>query len=81
MSSAPKQKGSRAYKEGYKVGSRKSPAFPNLFTKSGRRLAKVRFDTLAKRYLPQNVDKAFGDQFMKGLKAGAKEYYEKKKKE
>jgi len=79
MTTGPKIKGSRAYKQGYNMGSRRTPAFPNLFTKSGRQLAKVRFDTLIKRYLPQNIDKANKDQFIKGLKAGAKEYYKKKK--
>jgi hypothetical protein len=78
----PKQKGSRAYREGYKVGSRKSSMFPNLFKKSGRQLAKVQFEAQGgwKQFIPSNVDKSLESQFVKGVKEGTKKYFEDKKK-
>ena len=76
----PKQKGSKAYREGYNIGYRKSSMFPNLFKKSGRRLAKAQFEAQGgwKQFLPSNVDKSLQGQFVKGLKAGTKKYFKEK---
>ena len=76
----PKQKGSKAYREGYNVGSRKSSMFPNLFKKSGRRLAKAQFEAQGgwSQFIPSNVDKSLEGQFVKGLKAGTKKYFKEK---
>ena len=78
----PKIKGSRAYREGYNIGYRKSSMFPNLFKKSGRKLAKAQFEAQGgwSQFLPSNVDKSLESQFVKGLKAGTKEHYKKKNK-
>jgi len=60
----PKIKGSRAYREGYNIGYRKSSMFPNLLKKSGRKLAKAQFEAQGgwKQFLPSNVDKSLEGQ-------------------
>jgi hypothetical protein len=85
----PKEKGSRAYREGYRLGSRKKTTFYNPFTKSGKKRLKTEFEARG-GWDDLNPLNAFGlsskktihttKQYNKGIKAGAKEYYAKKKK-
>jgi len=80
----PKVKGSRAYRTGYNIGSRKSSMFPNLLKKSGRKQLKTEFESrggtkgLIKDALGITTQEE--KQYNKGLKKGAEEYYAKKKK-
>jgi hypothetical protein len=87
----PKIKGSRAYREGYKRGSRKTPFIYNPFTKSGKRKLKTEFEAsggwkqFVSDYLLSEKEakrqKLILKQSTKGRKVGAKEYYAKKKKD
>ena len=86
----PKIKGSRAYREGYKRGSRKTPFIYNPFTKSGKRKLKTEFEASGgwKQFVPTYLlsKKEAKKQILtkkqstKGRKVGVKEYYAKKKK-
>ena len=82
----PKVKGSRAYRTGYNIGSRKSSMFPNLLKKSGRKQLKTEFESRGGIKGLINIKEALGittqaeKQYNKGLKKGAEEYYAKKKK-
>jgi|ETNmetMinimDraft_35_1059890.scaffolds.fasta_scaffold125836_1 hypothetical protein len=77
-----KSREKKAYREGFKVGSRKVSMFPNLFKKSGRNQLKIVFKSEGgwSQFLPSNIDKSLKSPFMQGVKAGAKEYYSNKKK-
>ena len=72
----------KAYKEGFKVGSRKVPMFPNLLKKSGRNQLKIVWEAEGgwKQLLPSSIDKSLKSPFMQGVKDGAKEYYSNKEK-
>ena len=79
----PKEnKADKAYREWYKIGTRKVSMFPNLFTKKGRDQFKIVWKSEGgwKQLLPWNVDKSLKSPFTQGLKAGAKQYYINKKK-
>jgi len=78
MSSSPKLKGSRAYKEGYRKGKRlsRSGGLKEEFKRTGGWKTQLGLlKGIFTRTEPHNWT-----QYGKGLKAGAKEYYEEKAK-